>query len=202
MALGNGYQLVTAIPRAAKKRHQREEKSASTLASVIMLTSILLGGYCNQHVPKFIAWLKYFSTHYYVYHLVIGSRYGISDTYPCSNGQCMIAEHPVIKQVGLHLQGKIMAALALFVMLIGYRLVAYFSQPYDEPLDSKFRRTVTRTQSASISISMSSLESYEKETSLVGHTDHQTCLRKMMSSDSFTVGSGEGEYIHNIIEDP
>ena len=25
MALGNGYQLVTAIPRAAKKRHQREE---------------------------------------------------------------------------------------------------------------------------------------------------------------------------------
>ncbi|KHN08925.1 ABC transporter G family member 9, partial [Glycine soja] len=104
-----------------------EQKSASTLASVIMPTSILLGGYYNQHVPKFIAWLKYFSTHYYVYHLVIGSQYGTSDTYPCSNGQCLVAEHPVIKQVGLHLQGKITAALALFIMLIGFRLVAYLA---------------------------------------------------------------------------
>ena len=36
------------------------------------------------------------------------------------------------------------------------------AQPYDEPLDSKFKRTVTRTQSASVSISMSSLESYQQ----------------------------------------
>ncbi|KAG4982811.1 hypothetical protein JHK87_027560 [Glycine soja] len=98
------------------------------------------------------------------------SRFGYAPTTVMNPSDFLLNlanEHPVIKQVGLHLQGKIMAALALFVMLIGYRLVAYFSQPYDEPLDSKFRRTVTRTQSASISISMSSLESYEKETSLV-----------------------------------
>ncbi|RDY07745.1 putative cyclic nucleotide-gated ion channel 20, chloroplastic, partial [Mucuna pruriens] len=44
------------------------------------------------------------------------------------------------------------------------------AQSYDEPLDFKFRRIVTRTQSASISVPMGSLESYEKETSLVGHT--------------------------------
>ncbi|KAL9324370.1 hypothetical protein ACSQ67_009227 [Phaseolus vulgaris] len=52
------------------------------------------------------------------------------------------------------------------------------AQPYDDPLDSKFRRTVTRTQSASISIPMSSLESYEKETSLVGHTGPLQSKRK------------------------
>ncbi|KAH1234032.1 putative cyclic nucleotide-gated ion channel 20, chloroplastic [Glycine max] len=52
------------------------------------------------------------------------------------------------------------------------------AQPYDEPLDAKFRRTVTRTQSASISISMSSLESYDKETSLVGHTGPLQSKRK------------------------
>ncbi|KAL2334317.1 hypothetical protein Fmac_015530 [Flemingia macrophylla] len=47
-----------------------------------------------------------------------------------------------------------------------------YAPRYDErePLDSKFRRIITRTQSASISIPMSSLESYEKETSHVGHT--------------------------------
>ncbi|KAL5142791.1 putative cyclic nucleotide-gated ion channel 20, chloroplastic [Glycine soja] len=52
------------------------------------------------------------------------------------------------------------------------------AQPYDEPLDAKFRRTVTRTQSASISISMSSFESYDKETSLVGHTGPLQSKRK------------------------
>ncbi|XP_017439924.1 probable cyclic nucleotide-gated ion channel 20, chloroplastic isoform X2 [Vigna angularis] len=52
------------------------------------------------------------------------------------------------------------------------------AQPYDEPSDSKFRRMVTRTQSASISIPMSSLESYAKETSLVGHTGPLLSKRK------------------------
>ncbi|KAG5021444.1 hypothetical protein JHK85_017786 [Glycine max] len=44
------------------------------------------------------------------------------------------------------------------------------AQLSDEVVDSSFRRLVSRTRSASISIPMASLESYEKETSLVGHT--------------------------------
>ncbi|KAK7314722.1 hypothetical protein VNO77_33249 [Canavalia gladiata] len=52
------------------------------------------------------------------------------------------------------------------------------AKPYDEPLDSKFRRLVTRTQSASISIPMSSLESYEKVTNRVGHTGPLQSKRK------------------------
>ncbi|KAK7257224.1 hypothetical protein RIF29_31037 [Crotalaria pallida] len=104
-----------------------DQKSATTLASVIMLTLMLIGGFYVQHVPKFIAWIKYLSTSYYVYRLLMGSQYDTRDTYPCSTGQCLIAEFPMIKQIGLYLQGQIIAASALGIMLIGYRLVAYFA---------------------------------------------------------------------------
>ncbi|XP_027355275.1 ABC transporter G family member 9-like [Abrus precatorius] len=104
-----------------------DQKSATTLASVIMLSFVLVGGYYVQHVPKFIAWLKYISINHYIYKLLVGSQYDTNDTYPCSDGQCLVAEFPMIKQMGLHFEGQIMAALALFIMLIGFRLVAYFA---------------------------------------------------------------------------
>lgn len=104
-----------------------DQKSATTLASVIMLTSILVSGYYIQHMPKFVSWLKYFSINYYIYHLLMGSQYSSSDTYPCSHGKCLVAEYPFIEQKGLHFQGKIIAVSALFIMLIGYRLVAYLA---------------------------------------------------------------------------
>ncbi|CAJ1978586.1 unnamed protein product [Sphenostylis stenocarpa] len=104
-----------------------DQKSATTVAAVIVLTSVLVSGYYIQHVPKFVAWFKYFSINYYIYHLLMGSHYESSDTYPCSDGQCLVAEYPLIEQMGLHLKGKVMSALALFIMLIGYRLVAYFA---------------------------------------------------------------------------
>ncbi|XP_052722681.1 probable cyclic nucleotide-gated ion channel 20, chloroplastic isoform X2 [Vigna angularis] len=52
------------------------------------------------------------------------------------------------------------------------------AQLSDELVDSNFRRLVSRTRSASISIPMASLESYEKETSLVGHTGPLRSVRK------------------------
>ncbi|KAK7314724.1 hypothetical protein VNO77_33251 [Canavalia gladiata] len=52
------------------------------------------------------------------------------------------------------------------------------AQRSDEAEDSNFRRLVSRTRSASISIPMASLESYEKETSLVGHTGPLRNVRK------------------------
>ncbi|CAL0333765.1 unnamed protein product [Lupinus luteus] len=104
-----------------------DQKSATTLASVIMLSFLLVGGFYVQHVPKFISWIKYISTSYYVYHLLMGSQYDTSDTYPCSKGQCLVSEFPMIKQIGLDLRGQMIAASALGLMLIGYRLVAYFA---------------------------------------------------------------------------
>ncbi|KAG4907009.1 hypothetical protein JHK86_055493 [Glycine max] len=55
------------------------------------------------------------------------------------------------------------------------------AQLSDEVVDSNFRRLVSRTRSASISIPMASLESYEKETSLVGHTGPLRSVRKTPS---------------------
>ncbi|KEH38788.1 white-brown-complex ABC transporter family protein [Medicago truncatula] len=102
-----------------------DQKSATTLASVIMLCFLLAGGFYVQNVPKFIVWVKYVSVSYYTYQLFIGSQYHSGDTYPCSSGQCLIDEFPPIKQIGIDLNGLGFAALALVIMLIGYRLIAY-----------------------------------------------------------------------------
>ncbi|XP_054794945.1 probable cyclic nucleotide-gated ion channel 20, chloroplastic [Prosopis cineraria] len=51
-------------------------------------------------------------------------------------------------------------------------------QPSVEFVDSKLRRLVSRTRSASISIPTSSMEPYERETSLVGHTGPLRSERK------------------------
>ncbi|QHO08479.1 ABC transporter G family member 9-like [Arachis ipaensis] len=105
-------------------------KSVTTLAAIIMLIFMLSAGYFVQHLPKFIAWLKYISPSYYTYLLLIGSQYKSSETYPCSNnnGECSVAEFPMIRtQMVLDMKEQAMAALALVIMLIGYRIVAYIA---------------------------------------------------------------------------
>ncbi|KAK7401844.1 hypothetical protein VNO78_13657 [Psophocarpus tetragonolobus] len=106
-----------------------DQKAATTLGSVIMLSFMLAGGFYVQHVPKFISWVKYISIGYYTYQLFIGSQYSYGETYPCPSGQCQIAEFPSIKQAGihLHLNDQLMAAAALVIMAIGYRLIAYIA---------------------------------------------------------------------------
>ncbi|XP_028807534.1 ABC transporter G family member 9 [Neltuma alba] len=102
-----------------------DQKTATTLGSVIMLCFMLAGGFFVQNVPKFIAWIKYVSISHYTFKLFVGSQYGVRDTYPCSEGQCLVADFPSIKQMGVGLEGQIVAALALGVMLVAYRLLAY-----------------------------------------------------------------------------
>lgn len=102
-----------------------DQKSATILGSVIMLTFLLAGGFYVQHVPSFIAWIKYISISNYTYKLSIGSQYKPSETYPCNSkgGFCLVGEFPAIKQVGLN--GQAIAVVALVIMLVGYRLMAY-----------------------------------------------------------------------------
>ncbi|GKV42495.1 hypothetical protein SLEP1_g49891 [Rubroshorea leprosula] len=104
-----------------------DQKSATILGSVIMLSFLLAGGYYVQHVPPFIAWIKYVSISHYSYKLLIGSQFKSHETYPCGDSRkvCSIGEFPSIKLVGL--EGQALAAIALGIMLIGYRLVAYIS---------------------------------------------------------------------------
>ncbi|KAF3777193.1 ATP-binding cassette sub-family G member 2 [Nymphaea thermarum] len=99
-------------------------KQGATLASVLMLTFLLAGGYYVQHVPFFMSWLKYFSFSYYCYKLLLGVQYSDQDYYVCGEGAlCRVADYPAVKHVGLDHKGFDLAALA--IMLVGYRLVAY-----------------------------------------------------------------------------
>ncbi|GLT80809.1 hypothetical protein SLA2020_522270 [Shorea laevis] len=104
-----------------------DQKSATTLGSVIMLSFELAGGYYVQHVPPFIAWIKYGSITYNSYKLLIGSQFKTNETYPCGDfGKvCSVGEFPSIKLVGL--EGQALAAIALGIMLVGYRLIAYIA---------------------------------------------------------------------------
>ncbi|KAL0406831.1 UNVERIFIED_CONTAM: ABC transporter G family member 9 [Sesamum latifolium] len=100
------------------------QKSATILGSVIMLTFLLASGYYVQHVPAFISWIKYISISQYTFKLLLGSQFKPGETYPCGNGKaCLVEDFPMIKPVGLG--GRAVAVIALAVMMVGYRLVAY-----------------------------------------------------------------------------
>ncbi|OVA10192.1 ABC transporter-like [Macleaya cordata] len=101
-------------------------KQATTLASVTMLVFLLAGGYYIQHIPRFIAWLKYVSFSYYCYKLLIGVQYTDKDYYDCGFGEhCKVLEFPAIEHLGLSYKGW--DVFALILMLVGYRLLAYLA---------------------------------------------------------------------------
>ncbi|WMV39757.1 hypothetical protein MTR67_033142 [Solanum verrucosum] len=100
-------------------------KSATVLASVIMLSFTLVSGFFVQHVPSFISWLKYISLSQYTFKLLIGSQYEADEMYHCGivDATCYVHDFPAIKSVGLG--GKAISVVALTIMLVGYRLLAY-----------------------------------------------------------------------------
>ncbi|CAN6879973.1 unnamed protein product [Brassica oleracea] len=105
-----------------------DQKTATTLGSVIMLTFLLAGGFYVRNVPVFISWIKYVSIGYYTYKLVILGQYTESEWYPCGeNGKmkCYVGDFEGIKHIGFH--GGLVSAFALALMLVGYRVVAYIA---------------------------------------------------------------------------
>nr|GEW75923.1 ABC transporter G family member 25 [Tanacetum cinerariifolium]GEW78549.1 ABC transporter G family member 25 [Tanacetum cinerariifolium] len=53
-----------------------DAKQASTVVTVTMLAFVLTGGYYVHKVPFFIAWMKYISSTFYSYRLLIQVQYG------------------------------------------------------------------------------------------------------------------------------
>ncbi|GAB2234186.1 hypothetical protein Drorol1_Dr00003425 [Drosera rotundifolia] len=101
-----------------------DERQASTLASVLMLLFLLGSGYYVQHIPAFIAWLKYFSFNHFCYKLLVGVQYSTNDNFLCGPGiRCRVMDFPGVKVLGISNLGYDVAALT--VMLVGYRLLAY-----------------------------------------------------------------------------
>ncbi|GFP78591.1 ABC transporter g family member 9 [Phtheirospermum japonicum] len=103
-----------------------DTKLATALGSTIMLTFLLASGYYVQNVPVFIRWIKYISISQYSFKLLLRSQYEPGETYPCGDGKtCLVEDFPSVKPVGLG--GQTIAVIALAIMIVGYRLIAYLS---------------------------------------------------------------------------
>lgn len=101
-----------------------DQKSATILGSVIMLTFLLASGYYVQHVPKFIAWIKYISISQYTLKLLLETQYEYDQTYQCGKNQtCLVRDFPSVMAVGIG--GTVVSVVAMAVMLVLYRLIAY-----------------------------------------------------------------------------
>ncbi|KAK6134055.1 hypothetical protein DH2020_032200 [Rehmannia glutinosa] len=110
--------------RASPWRDSNGRKTGTTLSSVLMLVFLLASGYYIQHIPPFIDWLKYVSFSQYCYRLLVGVQYSDNDVYDCGLGSvCRVVDFPAIKYLGVHNMG--VDVVALVMMLVGYRVLAY-----------------------------------------------------------------------------
>ncbi|XP_017980768.1 PREDICTED: ABC transporter G family member 22 isoform X1 [Theobroma cacao] len=93
-------------------------KKAATLASVIIMASMLSGGFFIQKVPAFMSWVRYISFTYHTYRLLLKIHYGCagSDT---GSGSC----NSPFK--GLRLDWDAREVGTMIAIIVGYRLLAY-----------------------------------------------------------------------------
>eukprot|EP00257_Ricinus_communis_P028358 XP_025015772.1 ABC transporter G family member 25 [Ricinus communis] len=121
---GLGFALGAAIMDA---------KQASTIVTVTMLAFVLTGGFYVHKVPSCMAWMKYISTTYYSYRLLISVQYGdgkqlssllgcSSDTHASDKAGCKFLEQDIIGQIS----PEVCVAVLVF-MFVGYRLLAYLA---------------------------------------------------------------------------
>ncbi|CAH9083767.1 unnamed protein product [Cuscuta epithymum] len=127
-----GYVLVSQGLGLALGAIIMDAKQASTIATVTMLGFVLTGGYYVHNVPLCLVWMKYISTTFYSYRLLIYVQYGngkvISSLLRCSHrgsdraSSCKFVEEDI--------QGQIHPAtcvVILLMMFFGYRLMAYLA---------------------------------------------------------------------------
>ncbi|XP_019052049.1 PREDICTED: ABC transporter G family member 22-like isoform X1 [Nelumbo nucifera] len=96
-------------------------KKATTLASVLIMTFMLAGGFFVQKVPSFMLWIRYISFNYHTYRLLLKIQYGCS----CSglDHRSESFDSPFIRQIKTDNGGKEVGAM--IAMIFGYRLLAY-----------------------------------------------------------------------------
>lgn len=109
-----------------------DAKQASTIVTVTMLAFVLTGGFYVHKVPSCLVWIKYVSTTFYSYRLLIDIQYGdgrgISLMLGCDrdgnsyNANCKFVEEDVVGQIR---PGVCVGILLL--MFFGFRLLAYLA---------------------------------------------------------------------------
>ncbi|MBA0824927.1 hypothetical protein Goarm_021560 [Gossypium armourianum] len=95
-------------------------KKASTLASVIIMTSMLSGGFFIQKVPVFMSWVRYISFTYHTYRLLLKIHYGCSTGLDAESGSSCKSPFK-----GLRLDWDGMEVGTMVAMTVGYRILAY-----------------------------------------------------------------------------
>ncbi|CAI9787000.1 unnamed protein product [Fraxinus pennsylvanica] len=127
-----GYVLVSQGLGLALGALIMDAKQASTVVTVTMLAFVLTGGFYVHKVPAFISWLKYVSTTFYSYRLLIKVQYGngtqISSLLGCSTNDGQ--ERAICKFVNQDIVGQMNPAMTvgiLLIMFVGYRLLAYIA---------------------------------------------------------------------------
>ncbi|KAL3641406.1 ABC transporter G member 25 [Castilleja foliolosa] len=126
-----GYVLVSIGLGLALGALIMDAKQASTVVTVTMLAFVLTSGYYVHKVPAFMSWLKYVSTTFYGYRLLIDVQYGdgesISLLFGCSTEG---RDRPECKFVNEDICGQMHPAMSfgmLLIMFVGYRLLAYIA---------------------------------------------------------------------------
>ncbi|WOG81919.1 hypothetical protein DCAR_0101075 [Daucus carota subsp. sativus] len=127
-----GYVLVSQGLGLAFGAIIMDAKRASTIVTVTMLAFVLTGGYYVHKVPSCLAWIKYLSTTFYSYRLLINVQYGqgneIASLLGCSHGHrfnrasCKFIEEDIGNQIHPG-----MSIMIMFFMFIMYRMIAYFA---------------------------------------------------------------------------
>ncbi|KAK9054262.1 hypothetical protein SSX86_025340 [Deinandra increscens subsp. villosa] len=108
-----------------------DAKQASTVVTVTMLAFVLTGGYYVHKVPGFIAWMKYISTTFYSYRLLIRVQYGQGrDIWYLLGCFQHSDKHASCKFIEDDIEGQMSTASCIGILLImffGYRLLAYLA---------------------------------------------------------------------------
>ncbi|KAB2603597.1 ABC transporter G family member 22-like [Pyrus ussuriensis x Pyrus communis] len=96
-------------------------KKATTLASIVVMTFMLSGGFFIKKVPSNVSWIRYISFNYHSYRLLLKIQYGCPSRSGTSGNET--CESQLIKE--LRLDSGVTEVGAMIVMIIGYRLLAY-----------------------------------------------------------------------------
>ncbi|XP_023753028.1 ABC transporter G family member 25 isoform X2 [Lactuca sativa] len=108
-----------------------DAKQGSTVVTVTMLAFVLTGGYYVHKVPGFMAWMKYISSTFYGYRLLIHVQYGQGREiwymlgcfqYGSKHASCRFIEDDIQGQISTFSCMGI-----LVIMFFGYRLLAYLA---------------------------------------------------------------------------
>ncbi|CAN6220847.1 unnamed protein product [Urochloa humidicola] len=101
-------------------------KRAGVMASLLLMLFLLTGGYYVQHIPAFVAWLRYVSFMHYGFNLLLKAQYRGHLAFDCggARGCRPLQSSPTFDTVDL--DGGMGEVWVLLAMAVAYRVLAYF----------------------------------------------------------------------------